>query len=815
MKFATPLKRLLSKRKPKKKRPISKNAVTDRRLGLWRKIPDGATGEKKAVYVSIDGEVISSVCAAKKAQKADKTRTLIIPKLGNDPCTLGYWGLPKPLIENYALNARVTTLFPWQAACLEKLTLSPEWASIYTAPTSGGKTLVAELLILRNLLYQGERAIFVVPFVSICREKAAQLRRVWDACALRVEEFHGGATEMWSTGIDLALCTAEKANSILNRWISSPDSPKSGTIVIDEFHSIVTDESRGYLVESLLVKLKLLHASGRFNFRLIGLSATLPALDALAAWLGAEIYRGAYRPVQLNFWLRQGDSLIPISQDPAKIVKTQSPEDPDGLAAIIAESPGSVLVFCHSKIWAEKSASLLSRLLPPAPEHAREQLLAALRLTPGGPTAFTRSCEASILAGVAHHHAGLTVEQRSLLEAAFRAKHIRVLCATTTLSAGVNLPARRVIIRSVSVLGPQPGLARERLLQMAGRAGRTGYDSAGDAIIFVQNDKEAQWVRGLLSDDGGGVEVSGTLHKGSRLGKLLLECVGTGLINTRDDIDTKFRPALLSQGVLPPVDYLTENRLLVVSPDSTLSLTPLGEAVAFCAMQAEEAAQVYRDLQAASRCLKLDNNDFQLVLLATPPTAPSLLSELSLSNAEVSEIFASLCPAALRIPGAATSKRLLCAVALHALLTRDLSEVSRTLRIPGGALQSMQASSASFCGMLVSFCERLRWWSLSAALATLVPRLQFASPAFLLPLTRLPEVFPARARALHAAGLDTLQKLAEAEPLHVAAIIGKVEALEDGGVTAYLRELRRAAMRIVRAAAQALAQESENLLQNL
>ena len=91
----------------------------------------------------------------------------------------------------------------------------------------------------------------------------------------------------------------------------------------------------------------------------------------------------------------------------------------------------------------------------------------------------------------------------------------------------------------------------------------------------------------------------------------------------------------------------------------------------------------------------------------------------------------------------------------------------------------------------------------------------FASPAFLLPLTRLPEVFPARARALHAAGFDTLQKLADAEPLHIAAIIGRVEALETGGVTAYLRELRRAAMRIVRAASQALSLENENLLQNL
>jgi POLQ-like helicase len=142
------------------------------------------------------------------------------------------------------------------------------------------------------------------------------------------------------------------------------------------------------------------------------------------------------------------------------------------------------LVFCPSRQICEQTACMLGRVFPAVlPENdptglldRRRRLMDELRLLVG-------MAQRSVISGVAFHHAGLTLEERSLLEAAFSDGTLSVIACTATLAAGVNLPARRVIIRSAKVANAL--LSASQYRQMCGRAGRTGQSSVGESILCV------------------------------------------------------------------------------------------------------------------------------------------------------------------------------------------------------------------------------------------------------------------------------------------------------------------------------------------
>ena len=97
----------------------------------------------------------------------------------------------------------------------------------------------------------------------------------------------------------------------------------------------------------------------------------------------------------------------------------------------------------------------------------------------------------SISFGVAFHHAGLTFDERDIVEGAFKRGALRVLVATSTLSSGVNLPARRVIVRCPFTFSNQL-IDTLSYKQMIGRAGRKGVDTEGESILFCRENERAK-----------------------------------------------------------------------------------------------------------------------------------------------------------------------------------------------------------------------------------------------------------------------------------------------------------------------------------
>ncbi|MBR9703653.1 hypothetical protein GOV10_06440, partial [Candidatus Woesearchaeota archaeon] len=153
-----------------------------------------------------------------------------------------------------------------------------------------------------------------------------------------------------------------------------------------------------------------------------------------------------------------------------------------------------LIIFVSSKRAAESQAEKIAAKLELG-ENAdilEKGVLKAL----SSPTKQCKRLARCVMKGSAFHHAGLPRAQRELIEDGFRSGDIKVICATPTLAAGVDLPAFRVVIRDVKRYGGRWGMTPIAVLeyeQMSGRAGRPGKDPWGEAVLIAKNN-DASWL---------------------------------------------------------------------------------------------------------------------------------------------------------------------------------------------------------------------------------------------------------------------------------------------------------------------------------
>ncbi|XP_010158189.1 PREDICTED: DNA polymerase theta-like, partial [Eurypyga helias] len=396
-------------------------------------------------------------------------------------------------------------MFEWQAECLMLGQVLEGKNLVYSAPTSAGKTLVAELLILKRVLETRKKALLILPFVSVAKEKKCYLQALFQEVGVRVEGYMGSMSPAGRfSALDVAVCTIEKANGLINRLIEENKMDSLGVVVVDELH-MLGDSRRGYLLELLLTKVRYvtekvakrqgkMTSPGFGGIQIVGMSATLPNLGLLASWLDAELYCTDFRPVPLKEQVKIGSNIYDSSMNLLREFrpKLQPKGDEDHVVSLCYETVcdgHSVLLFCPSKNWCEKLADIIAREfygLQQAESSARNPALAPVGVDREGIDEVLDQLKRSISGldsvlqrtlpwGVAFHHAGLTFDERDIIEGAFRQGLIRVLAATSTLSSGVNLPARRVIIRTPVFGGKLLDILTYK--QMAGRAGRKGVDT--------------------------------------------------------------------------------------------------------------------------------------------------------------------------------------------------------------------------------------------------------------------------------------------------------------------------------------------------
>ncbi|ROT37287.1 P-loop containing nucleoside triphosphate hydrolase protein [Sodiomyces alkalinus F11] len=762
------------------------------------------------------------------------------------------YALSGPLVENLA-SLGIKSIYPWQKSCLlAPGLLTGEKNLVYSAPTGGGKSLVADVLMLKRVLEEkGAKAILVLPYVALVQEKVRWLRnlaagltkcvdsaddddnkRVWrrraDDNTVRVVGFFGGGKvkATWAD-FDVGVCTIEKANSLLNTAIDDYSVKDLKIVVLDELH-MIDDDHRGYLMELMATKLLTLPQ----RIQIVGMSATLSIIKLLSSWLGAHSYETRYKPVPIEEHLvyeshvypaaTTSDLLKTVSKLNAALDATQHMnaikriessthrelKDPVlnavvALANETARAGYGVLVFAGSRGGCESDARLIARVMPQPDEidaglvDKRVDLLVELRSLSTG---LDPVLEETIPSGVAFHQAGLTTEERELIATAYDNGVLKVCVATCSLAAGINLPARRVILHNARMgrdfVGPS------MLRQMRGRAGRKGKDEIGETFLCCRKNDLEQVVDLMHADLP---QISSCLNTDKqRIQRALLEVIAIRLATSRDTIDEYAAKTLLAASgdlglVRACIETSLDNLLTLgfVTRDSAdnYSATQLGKAIVASALDPDDGIFIHQELERALRGFVMDG-DMHLLYMFTPVQDFGINVNWRVFRNEME----ALDDSGHRVIGFLGIKRAVINRMVHggapkestpeeeqvmrvyrrfylALQLRDLCNempihvVARKYDVPRGTVQTLSQTCHGFGAGMIKFCEQMGWGIMAAALDHFSDRLRAGARADLLDLAKITFIKSRTARVFWENGFRSVAAVANADPKELIPIL--------------------------------------------
>jgi len=391
-----------------------------------------------------------------------------------------------------------TELYPPQKEAVEAGALDGR-NLVLASPTASGKTLVAELCMIKHVMEKGGKVLYLTPLRALASEKydefrkyAALKRRDGRRVRIGISTGDYDSSDPWLNVYDVIICTNEKADSLLRHrasWISEVT-----LVVADEIH-LLNEADRGPTLEVTLARLMEVNP----KVQILALSATVSNADEIAEWLKAESITTDWRPVKLVEGVCLRDELEFNDGSAIRIKEDQGNPSVDLALHIIGEG-GQALVFTETRsravAYARKVAPVvakdLTRLDKVGLKKASDKIL-----TTGERTRISNLLAELVARGTAFHHAGLKASHRKIVEDAFKEGRLKVISATPTLAAGVNLPARRVIISSYKRYEPGLGWYPISVLeykQMSGRAGRPKYDKIGEALLIAKNEDEQDYL---------------------------------------------------------------------------------------------------------------------------------------------------------------------------------------------------------------------------------------------------------------------------------------------------------------------------------
>ena len=384
-------------------------------------------------------------------------------------------------------------LYPPQADCIKSGLLDGK-SILVSAPTASGKTLIAMLAILNYLSKNNGKIIYLSPLRALAAEKFAEFKKLEKISigkkiktSISTGDFEHIEKNLENSNV--LILTNEKMDSIIRHGAEWVD--EIGLVISDEVH-LIGDESRGPTLEMILTHIKLLDLKPQ----IVGLSATITNSDEIAKWLDCKLVKNDWRPVPLSEGVYDGGKVM-MSDGEIFEVKPSLRGIPIDLGVQCVQQGGQSLVFAEtrvrSKSLATKAADIISEMLEKKEltslEKTSKQILAE-----NEHTEIVKTLAILVKKGVAFHHAGLNQKCREIVEKEFRKGTIKLLSSTPTLAAGVNLPARRVVISNINRYNAKVGANRPISIleykQLCGRAGRPQYDDYGESIIVGNGNAE-------------------------------------------------------------------------------------------------------------------------------------------------------------------------------------------------------------------------------------------------------------------------------------------------------------------------------------
>uniref|UniRef100_A0A166E9W8 Helicase ATP-binding domain-containing protein n=1 Tax=Daucus carota subsp. sativus TaxID=79200 RepID=A0A166E9W8_DAUCS len=400
---------------------------------------------------------------------------------------------------------------------------------VVSAPTSSGKTLIAEAAAVATVA-RGRRLFYTTPLKALSNQKFREFR----------ETFGDGNVGLLTgdSAINkdarVLIMTTEILRNMLYQSVGMVSSQgglfQVDVIVLDEVHYL-SDISRGTVWEEIVIYCPK-------EVQLICLSATVANPDELAGWIGqihgkTELVMSSRRPVPLNWHFSTKTALSPLLDDKGTTMnrklsvnylqrnsareksyddegsrrrksrkqrendmsppsrndintfrRSQVPQVIDTLWQLETRDMLPAVWFIFSRKGCDAAVQYIEDCLLDEYEKAEVEL-ALKRLRAKYPDAVRESSVKGLLRGVAAHHAGCLPLWKSFVEELFQRGLVKVVFATETLAAGINMPARTAVVSSLSkrIESGRTQLTANELFQMAGRAGRRGIDKRGHVVL--------------------------------------------------------------------------------------------------------------------------------------------------------------------------------------------------------------------------------------------------------------------------------------------------------------------------------------------
>ncbi|KAL6868447.1 P-loop containing nucleoside triphosphate hydrolase protein [Trichoderma novae-zelandiae] len=762
------------------------------------------------------------------------------------------YNLPPQLVHNFA-SLGIKQIYPWQKNCLKGPGLLTGAKNlVYCAPTGGGKSLVADLLMLKRVIEEpGTKALLILPYVALVQEKVRWLRTVVQGLAPNVDPealekqkatsiwrlrpdhdsikvvgfFGGGKIRSTWQDFDIGICTLEKANMLINTAIEDSSVSQLRAVVLDELH-MVDDNHRGYLLELIATKLLSLEQP----IQIIGMSATLPNANLVAQWLDAHSYETRYRPIPIEEHLVCEGKVYHIGTNGATAQKQIKVEEISNgqveptrqigasdhrefcdpvLNAVVSLAHETAmmgygsLIFAGSRSTCESDARLISKVMPQPHEldsatmDKRMDLLSELRSLSTGADPVL---EETVLSGVAFHHAGLTSEERDLIAEAYDAGTLLVCVATCSLAAGINLPARRVILHNARMgreyVGPS------MLRQMRGRAGRQGKSPVGETYLCCRQDDLVQVLDLMYADIP---EIASCLNtENKRVQRAILEVISVRLANSHDSLLDYFSKSLISYThdrefvescLTSGLEDIHDLGLIVNDSHSSFTATQLGRAIVASSVDPYDGVFIYAELTKTLKAFVMDG-EMHILYIFTPvqdfgivvnwqvfrnemdcldESGLRVLRFLGIKPTDVLKLARGV-PLKENTPEekelARVYRRFYLALQLRDLCNEmPIHVVARKYDSPRGSVQTLAQTCQGFAAGMIKFCEHMGWGVMAAALEHFSDRLMAGARTDLLALAKIPFIKSRTARVFWENGYRTVGAIANADPKELVLVL--------------------------------------------
>lgn len=705
-----------------------------------------------------------------------------------DELTLG------PSATQYLTKQGLTKLYPPQEQAVKAGLLDGK-SILVAAPTASGKTLIALLAMMRFLASKEGKVVYLTPLRALASEKFAEFKKLVKVdfgrsinIAISTGDFDSVDRELENA--DVIVLTNEKMDSLIRHGVEWTD--KIGLVVADEVH-LIGDPDRGPTLEIILTKLKDLPNRPQ----ILALSATITNSDELAKWLGCEIVQSEWRPVPLAEGIFDGGTIMWSNGDSTEVDCSIRGPAID-LCLETVKSGGQSLVFAETRVrsvsLATKGADAVAKLLTLSEKKELEDISAKI-LDANEHTEMVKTLASLLKKGVGFHHAGLNQNCRETIETEFRNGKIKLLASTPTLAAGVNLPARRVVISSIARYDVKSASNKPisvlEYKQLCGRAGRPQYDKFGEAII-VGNSNATDLIEYYIN--GTPEPITSQLANDKALRVHILSHIVSNPGVKNDDLLNFFQKTLAGiqtrkntlKFSIDVAKRFLLNEKLIVQKAERFAATEFGKKVSMLYLDPLTAIYFKRGLEVVS-----ENKKHTLGFLHLITSSEEFFPKFSLRNKDyeiVSNLIENHSSELIESISEYDCSRSL--IALHEWLNES-SEVhlSDNLGIESGDMYRMTELADWLVYCLYELAKLLERADLLEELTVLRKRIQYGIKEELIELVQIRGIGRIRARKLFANGVRNLEDLHKI-PVDKLAQIDKIGPTIADNIKSQLKKVR-------------------------